>query len=60
MTLPGVGNVGKAPDVVDIHRWRYLALLRTELTGRMLTELESGEVSPLLGVVDLSPSLIPL
>lgn len=60
MTLPGVGYVGEAPDVVDIHRRCYPALLRTELAGRMLTELESGEVSPLLGVVDLSPSLIPL
>lgn len=60
MTLPRIGNVGKAPDVVDIHRWSYPTLLRTELTGRMLTELESGEVSPLLGVVYLSPPLIPL
>ena len=60
MTLPGVDNVGKAPDVVDIHRRSYPTLLRTELAGWMLTELESGEVSPLLGVVDLSPSLIPL
>ena len=39
MTLPGVDDVGKAPDVVDIHRRCYPALLRTELAGRMLTEL---------------------
>ena len=39
MTLPGVDDVGKAPDVVDIHRRSYPTLLRTELAGRMLTEL---------------------
>lgn len=60
MTLPGISDVGKAPDVVDIHRRSYPALLRTELAGRMLTELEGSEVSPLLGVVYLSPPLIPL
>lgn len=39
MTLTGIGYVGEAPDVVDIHRGSYPTLLRTELAGRMLTEL---------------------